>query len=144
MKRKNLVKVISAAMSTAMLLSGAAFAEEAESGFSVPMHNAAYEGTAHSAAKKHELINLAMDCAPGNLAPEVAGDSGSIIWKWEVYERLFTINGLGGELIPETAQSYEQIDDVGRQRHYEEADDADDKHGEHQVAESAEDAAEIC
>ena len=112
MKRKGFVRIISAAMSTAMILSGTAFAGEAETGTDVPMHHAAYEGTAHSAVTKHESISLAMDVAPGNLSPEAVSDSGGAMWKWEVYEHLFDINGLGGDLIPATAQSFEQIDDV--------------------------------
>jgi len=78
----------------------------------VPVHDAAYEGTAHSATKKHAKLQLAMDVDPGNLSPEAVSDSGGSMWKWNVYEHLFDINGLGGDLIPATAESYEQIDDV--------------------------------
>jgi ABC-type transport system substrate-binding protein len=34
------------------------------------------------------------------------------MWKWQVYEQLFTINGFGGDLVGRVAESYEQVDDV--------------------------------
>ncbi len=92
----------------------------------IPMHNANYTGTAHSATKKHDSITIAMDVAPGNLSPEAVGDSGGIMWKWNVYEHLFDINGLGGELVGVTAESYEQIDDTTYRIHlYEGVKDSD-------------------
>ncbi len=78
----------------------------------IPVHEANYTGTAHSATVKHDSINIAMDVAPGNLSPEAVSDSGGIMWKWSVYEHLFEINGLGGDLVGVTAKSYEQIDDT--------------------------------
>lgn len=92
----------------------------------IPMHDANYTGTAHSATKKHESITIAMDVAPGNLSPEAVGDSGGIMWKWNVYEHLFDINGLGGELIGVTAESYEKVDDTTYRIHlYEGVTDSD-------------------
>lgn len=100
-------KVFAIMLAIAMLaMSCAAFAED------IPMHHAAYEGVAHSATVKHPSISIAMDVNPGNLSPEAVSDSGGAMWKWNVYERLFDINGLGGDLVGATAKSLEQVDDV--------------------------------
>ena len=104
---------------------GEASGAETTSG-EIPMHHASYEGTAHSATVKHEVINVAMDIAPGNLSPEAVADSGGNMWKWNVYERLFDINGLGGELVGVTAKEYEKIDDLTYRIHlYEGVKDSD-------------------
>lgn len=102
-------KVLSVLLATAMVVSTSAGIVSAAD---IPVHDAAYEGIAHSATTKHDSITIAMDVEPGSLAPEAVSDSGGAMWKWNVYERLFEINGLGGELVGLTAKSYEQIDDV--------------------------------
>lgn len=110
MKKRVLAVMMAAATACASLGSMAYAAEEA--GTAIPMHDAVYEGAAHSATVKHDSITIAMDVEPGNLSPEAISDSGGAMWKWNVYERLFDINGLGGELVGVTAQSLEKIDDV--------------------------------
>lgn len=107
--KKTMALLLTGAMVFSMTAAGAASA--AEDG-AVPMHNAAYSGTAHSATTKHESISVAMDVEPGDLSPEAISDSGGNMWKWQVYEHLFDINGLGGDLVGRVAESYEQIDDV--------------------------------
>ena len=78
----------------------------------IPVHEANYEGTAHSATKKHELLNVAISVEPGDLSPEQSADGTGNMWRWNVYEHLFEINGFGGDLVGATAEKYEQIDDT--------------------------------
>jgi len=98
-----------AAASSAAASAGSSAAASTDA---VPKHDANYTGTAHSATTKHASISIAMDVAPGNLSPEAVSDSGGALWKWNVYEHLFDINGLGGDLVGVTAQSYEKINDT--------------------------------
>lgn len=109
--KKSFVSVMLAAAMAASLFGTSAFAEEAGES-TIPVRNSAYEGTFHSAENKHDSISISMDIDPGNLSPEAAANGGGTMWKWEVYERLFEINGLGGDLIPTVAESYEKIDDT--------------------------------
>ncbi|MCC8066207.1 MAG: ABC transporter substrate-binding protein [Clostridiales bacterium] len=106
--KKKVLAALMAAVTVCGSFSSLALADE-ESSY---VHEAMYEGTAHSATVKHESISIAMDTEPGNLSPEEAVDSGGSMWKYSVYERLFEINGLGGGLVGSVASSYEQIDDT--------------------------------
>lgn len=100
-----------ASTAAAEAATGSTEAAEAETQ-EIPVHDAAYTEVAHSATKKHDKIQIAMDVNPGNLSPEAVSDSGGALWKWNVYEHLFDINGFGGELVPATAEKYEKIDDT--------------------------------
>lgn len=60
---------------------------------------------AHSATVKHELLNIAIDSDPGNMLPLDQNQSGKDEVCDMVFERLYVINGFGGDLLPCIAEA---------------------------------------
>lgn len=110
MKRNFLHKTLAVGLSMTMLLiqpvmsSAASVEADGEGGSALTNYLPEVEEVyAHSATVKHEKITIILAGDPGNLLPQDMQNSGKEMLD-SIFERLYIIDGFGGELLPLIAE----------------------------------------
>lgn len=96
-----------------MILAGVLAASMALSGCVTVFASETADGIATIQDTAYPEINIGISVDPGNLAPTNSVQACHYLYP-SIYEKLFTLDGFGGELTPILAESYEAVD----ARHY--------------------------